>query len=162
MNPQLTCSQRQCQNSSVGRAWHWYGEVTCSNLGEVLNFFQASLRNCINCVHYDDHFFISICYWYNSTLTIFVVWKRVELWKKKENHGQEFDMTKLVHLNNFWLHVHCSVEHSVRCDWNVAENRVVFNDAWWGGNTESDNDPSQRLLNNLIFVTFCTIIIWKK
>ena len=31
-------------------------------LGEVLNFFQASLRNCINCVHCDDHFFISICY----------------------------------------------------------------------------------------------------
>ena len=25
---------------------------------EVLNFFQASLRNCINCVHCDDHFFI--------------------------------------------------------------------------------------------------------
>ena len=31
-----------------------------------------------------------------------------------------------------------------------------------GRNTESDNDPSQRLLNNLNFVTFCTIIIWKK
>ena len=68
-------------------------EVTGSNPVEVLNFFQASLRNCINCVHCDDHFFISICYWYNSTLTIFVVWKRVELWKKKKNHGQEFDMT---------------------------------------------------------------------
>ena len=25
---------------------------------EVLNFFQVSLRNCINCVHCDDHFFI--------------------------------------------------------------------------------------------------------
>ena len=27
---------------------------------KVLNFFQASLRNCINCVHCDDHFFILI------------------------------------------------------------------------------------------------------
>ena len=34
-------------------------EVTGSNPVEVLNFFQASLRNCINCVHCDDHFFIS-------------------------------------------------------------------------------------------------------
>ena len=33
-------------------------EVTGSNPVEVLNFFQASLRNCINCVHFDDHFFI--------------------------------------------------------------------------------------------------------
>ena len=36
-------------------------EVTGSNPVEVLNFFQASLRNYINCVHNcDDHFFISI------------------------------------------------------------------------------------------------------
>ena len=34
-------------------------EVTGSNPVEVLNFFQASLRNCIHCVHNcDDHFFI--------------------------------------------------------------------------------------------------------
>jgi len=25
-------------------------------------FFQASLRNCINCVHCDDHFFIFISF----------------------------------------------------------------------------------------------------
>ena len=31
-------------------------QVTGSNPVEVLNFFQASLRNCINCVHCDDHF----------------------------------------------------------------------------------------------------------
>ena len=35
-------------------------EVTGSNLVEVLNFFQSSLRNCINCVHCDDHFYIFI------------------------------------------------------------------------------------------------------
>ena len=35
-------------------------EVTGSNPVEVLNLFQASLRDCINCVHCDDHFFISI------------------------------------------------------------------------------------------------------
>ena len=39
---------------------HRYREVTSSNPVEVLTFFQASLRNCINCVHCDDHFFIFI------------------------------------------------------------------------------------------------------
>ena len=34
--------------------------VTGSNPVEVLNFFQVSIRNCINCVHCDDHFFISL------------------------------------------------------------------------------------------------------
>ena len=33
-------------------------EVTGSNPVEVLNFFRASLGNCINCVHCDNHFFI--------------------------------------------------------------------------------------------------------
>ena len=33
-------------------------EVTGSNPVEVLNFFQASLSNCKNCVHCDHHFFI--------------------------------------------------------------------------------------------------------
>ena len=33
-------------------------EVTSSNPVEVLNFFQASLCNCINCIHCNDHFFI--------------------------------------------------------------------------------------------------------
>ena len=33
-------------------------EVKGSNPVEVLNFFQASLRNCINSVHCDDHFFV--------------------------------------------------------------------------------------------------------
>ena len=37
-------------------------EVTGSNPVEVLDFFQASLRNCINCVHCDDHFFIFISF----------------------------------------------------------------------------------------------------
>ena len=37
-------------------------EVTGSNPVEVLNFFQASLRNCINCVHGNDHFFIFISF----------------------------------------------------------------------------------------------------
>ena len=60
MNPQLTCSQRQWLHSSVGRASHRYREVTGSNPVEVLNFFQASSRSCINCVHCDDHFFIFI------------------------------------------------------------------------------------------------------
>ena len=51
--------------------------VTGSNPVEVLNFFQASLRNCINCVHCDDHFFISIsfpqfiCDLFHISLTLF-------------------------------------------------------------------------------------------
>ena len=58
----LTCSQRPWLHSSVGRASHRYCEVTGSNPVEVLNFFQASLRNCINCVHCDNHFFILTIY----------------------------------------------------------------------------------------------------
>ena len=38
------------------RASHRYREVTGSNPVEVLNFFQASLRNCKNCDHNcEDH-----------------------------------------------------------------------------------------------------------
>ena len=38
------------------RAPHQYCEVTGSNLVEVLNFLQASLRNCINCIHnWENH-----------------------------------------------------------------------------------------------------------
>ena len=56
MNLQLTCSQRQWLHSSVGRASHRYREVTGSSPVEVLNFFQASLRNCKNCDHNcEDH-----------------------------------------------------------------------------------------------------------
>ena len=51
MNPKLTRSQRQWLHSSVGRASHRYREVTGSSPVEVLNFFQASLRNCKNCDH---------------------------------------------------------------------------------------------------------------
>ena len=63
MIPQLTCPQRQLLHNSVGRASHRYREVTGSNPVEVLIFFfQASLRNCINCVHCDGHFFIFISF----------------------------------------------------------------------------------------------------
>ena len=40
MNPQLTCSQRQWLHSPIGRASHWYREVTGSSPVEVLNFFR--------------------------------------------------------------------------------------------------------------------------
>ena len=56
MNPKLTCSQREWLHSSVGRASHRYRQVTGSSPVEVLNFFQASLRNCKNCDHNcEDH-----------------------------------------------------------------------------------------------------------
>ena len=61
MNPKLACSQRQWLHSSVGRASHRYREVTGSSPVEVLNFFQASLRNCKNCDHNcEDHFQASL------------------------------------------------------------------------------------------------------
>ena len=62
MNPQLTALNvsgfiAQLVEHRTGNL-----EITGSNPVEVLNFFyfyfQASLRNCINCVHCDDHFFI--------------------------------------------------------------------------------------------------------
>ena len=45
-------------------------EVRGSNPVAVLDFFQASLRNCINCVHSDDHFFILISFHFRSTYMI--------------------------------------------------------------------------------------------
>ena len=44
--------------------WRWPGENNESlrQKRQVLNFFQASLRNCINCIHCDDHFFIFISF----------------------------------------------------------------------------------------------------
>ena len=44
------------ESGTGNNASHRYREVTGSNPVEVLNFFQAPLRNCINCVHCDDHF----------------------------------------------------------------------------------------------------------
>ena len=56
MNPKLPCSQRQWLHSSVGRASHRYRDVTGSSPVGVLNFFQASSRNCKNCDHNcEDH-----------------------------------------------------------------------------------------------------------
>ena len=43
-------------------------EVTGSNPVEVLDFFQASQRNCINRVNCDDHFFISTPYIVGPTM----------------------------------------------------------------------------------------------
>ena len=45
-----------------GRVMHQYCEVTGLNPVKVLNFFHDSLRNCINCVHCDDHFFFLISF----------------------------------------------------------------------------------------------------
>ena len=77
MNPQLTCSQRQWLRSSVGRASHQYREVTGSSPVEVLNLFQASLRNWKNCVHNcEDHSsfdFISAVNVYVTDVMILVV-----------------------------------------------------------------------------------------
>ena len=78
MNPKLTCSQRQWLHSSVGRASYRYREVTGSSPVEVLNFFQASLRNCKNCDHNcEDHssfdFISAVHIWFISYAS-FNIW----------------------------------------------------------------------------------------
>ena len=65
-------SREQWLHSSVGRASHRYREVTGSNPVEVLNFFQASLRNCITCIHCDDHFFILFLFFFCFQLIVFL------------------------------------------------------------------------------------------
>ena len=107
MNPQLTCSQRQWFHSSVGRALHRYREITCSNPVEVLNFFQASLRNCINCVHCDDHFLIFI--WFPQFIYDFflisltnVVVVVVSLEPRLFHKGSLFAFTMLFYHQVFW------------------------------------------------------------
>ena len=82
MNPQLTFSQRQWLHSSVGRASHRYREVTGSNPFEVMNFFQASFRNCINCVHCDDHFFIFKSFQKRTVFVLKESWSRNQLMQK--------------------------------------------------------------------------------
>ena len=55
-NPQLTTPNVSGFIAQLVRASHRYREVTGSNPVEVLNFFQDSLCNCINCVHnWEDH-----------------------------------------------------------------------------------------------------------
>ena len=50
-----------------------------SNPFEVLNFFQASLRNCINCVHCDDHCFIfKSCIIWENEHNFNIIWPKKE------------------------------------------------------------------------------------
>ena len=88
MNPKLTCSQRQWLHSSVGRASHRYREVTGSSPVEVLNFFQASLRNCKNCDHNcEDHSSFDILLLTiitNNKLLLFCITRGVTLKGNKE------------------------------------------------------------------------------
>ena len=56
------CSSLSCKSLSKEPFFFvlkYNREVAGSNPVEVMNFFQTSLCNCINCVHCDDHFFIS-------------------------------------------------------------------------------------------------------
>ena len=39
-----------------------YVPVKEMSVNDIYIFFQASFRNCINCVHYNDHFFIFISF----------------------------------------------------------------------------------------------------
>ena len=57
-----------------------YREVTGPNPVEVLNFFQGSLRSCINCVHCDDHFFIFM---------VFILFASIHHFRNKKGTGAE-------------------------------------------------------------------------
>ena len=65
--------------------WKKFRTLTGSNAVEVLNFFQASLSNCINCVHCDDHFFIFI---FQSTICCFRKRWQQNLPEKKKKWAQ--------------------------------------------------------------------------
>ena len=93
-----------------------------------MNFFQASLRNCINCVHCDDHFFISTpsivgCYMLRPhannveccCMLLRVVWSC----SAKFETGQKFEPTNALPNISFvrdrrsvakqcWIHFHTS------------------------------------------------------
>ena len=77
----------------VGRASHRYREVTGSSPVEVLNFFQASLRNCKNCVHNcEDHSsfdFISAVHIWFISYTSFTI-TRMLLKARTRNREREF------------------------------------------------------------------------
>ena len=66
----LMLSPTSCVRHSENHSPYPYSSF--SFLVEVLNFFQASLRNCINCVNCDDHFiFISFSFHFHSSYIIF-------------------------------------------------------------------------------------------
>ena len=86
-------------------------EVTGSNPIEVLNFFQASLRNCINCIHCDDHFF---------TFKIMIIIP-LALFDLQVPHSYQYPLpfhyhhqTEFSHIRHWNGHLH-SYERTVDC-----------------------------------------------
>ena len=79
----------------AGQLWvhmsPWKSRVQTPLKSRIFFFFQASLLNCINCVHCDDHFFISISFppfiydLFHISLTIRVLlvfrWRAVPSWQ---------------------------------------------------------------------------------
>ena len=55
--------------NDILRKLKWKKKIQDFNPVEVLNFFQASLLNCINCVHCDDHFFTFIKFFGDKNTT---------------------------------------------------------------------------------------------
>ena len=67
----LMLSPTSCVRHSENHSPYPYSSF--SFLVEVLNFFQASLRNCINCVNWDDHFiFISFSFHFHFISTVHI------------------------------------------------------------------------------------------
>ena len=94
-------SHRRWEQVNCGFICTGNREVTGSNPVEVLNFFfQASLRNCINCVHCDDHFFIFISFsavhiWFISyiinTCFYLLLLTLTSFWWIKHNNNDDDD-----------------------------------------------------------------------
>ena len=65
---------------------------TNSALQRGLNrfFFQSSLRNCINCVHCDDHFFVFISFpqFIYDLFHISLTYKNTPIWELESPHEE--------------------------------------------------------------------------
>ena len=83
----LMLSPTSCVRHSENLSPYPYSSF--SFLVEVLNFFQASLRNCINCVNCDDHFiFISFSFHFHSSYIIFhISWTLIFFYGKLWTHN---------------------------------------------------------------------------
>ena len=141
MNPQLTCSQRQWLHSSVGRASHRYREVTGSNPVEVLNFFQASLRNCINCVHCDDHFFIFVFY-FSCTRSLML------------------ELSTLKELQTIWKHRNIAT-FVCRCKWRKLTIVQIYCHSFYPTRTERPFLVSSIQGNSFLCTVSYAGTLWK-
>ena len=107
------------------------GFICSRERNEVLNFFQASLRNCINCVHCDDHFFIFISFpqfiydlfHISLTLVINIVYKGL-----RSLLSYNLDKTFKCNQHHYYVSIENTRFTSMSLHWtNDTKNEVVKN-----------------------------------